>query len=242
MRELSIWCDSHAPPRDLGVFKSAAELHEAATVDTVESVSSGCELLECLASHTGENIDHLVIAGHGGPTWVLDDEYGVTTGTVRHEGQVHVHQVAQVLHGVMAKDGLISLAACLCSRSPAWFLQWKYGRQIGSDWGRRAYLPGGEASLSARIRDFMWWNGSSVRVRGHRAAGHATALALLAEHSGSAGAQCSTLFQRALPCVEPNLHARRWWVRTVTGDLACRWLMGDDRVESEIRAMWEMKK
>jgi len=222
----------------MGVFRSAAELRDASTVDTVESVSNGQELIDCIYDQKPEIFDHIVIAGHGGPTWILDDEYGVTRRTPLNDGQVSTHKLAMAISRVAGATVDISLAACLCSRSPAWFLHHKYGRCIGSDWGPRAYKPGGLASFSSSLRDWLWWHGCRCRIRGHRAAGHTTALALLAEHSGWPGEPCETLFLRALPDVQPTLLNRRKWVRLVTGKLAQRWLMFDDRVEKEIRLIW----
>lgn len=243
MRQLSIWLDAHCSRGDMGVFRSAAELATSTTIaPAVERVSNGHELLDVLRMQDRHSIDHVVIAGHGGTTWILDDEHGVTTGRPKHPDQVHIVSLAGSLANIMVSDGLVSLAACLCSRSPRWFLNWKFGRRVGSDWGMRAYQPGGEASFSARLRDYMYWHGRAVRVRGHRAAGHATALALLAEHRSNGvdgpGLPCVPLFKLALPEAQPTLYTRRWWVRTVTGSLAQRWLMGDDDVVGEIADLW----
>jgi hypothetical protein len=243
MNELSIWLDSHCSRGDVGVFRTAAELRAASTVDDVYPVSNGDELLALLADQPRHYYDHVVIAGHGGTTWILDDEYGVTTGAARNDGQVTVSAVARELARIMRQSDdrlpLVSLAACMCSRSPTWLLRSRLGRYIGSDWGTRAYLPGGDASFSARLRDYLHYFGCPARVRGHRASGHATALALLAEHSGGVGAggKCETLFGRCFPHTKPHIRMRRWWVKHVTGRLAQRWLMGDDSVESEIRSL-----
>lgn len=247
MREVSFWLDDHCPPGELGVFKSAAELQIACESDTVIAVSSGVELVRQVSQLEQRSTDKIVIAGHGGTTWLLNSRHGVTTAaeSATHRGQSAVRDLALAMAPVL--DGpspLISLAACMCSRSPTWLLRRQWGANIGSDWGQRAYLPGGQGSFSARLRDWLSYYGVHARVRGHRAAGHATALALLAEHratvSAPAGTPCETLFHRALGVVgiEPGLQARRWWVRRVTGRLAERWLLGDDRVEVEIRALW----
>jgi hypothetical protein len=240
--ELSIWADAHGTRGDFGVFRSAAELRgflrdQPGYTDGVISVSSGAQLLAVLDSLRGvERVGHLVLCGHGGTTWWLDDQHGVTTRAVRHRDQVSVRALAESLACVLTEDPLISLAACMCSRSPTSFLRARLGANIGSDWGRRAYTPGGQASFSARLRDALWYPyGIRARVRGHRAAGHATALALLAEHRWPAGEPCEPLYMRALDDVPPTRSNRRWWVETVTGLLAQRWLMGDDCVEVEIR-------
>ncbi len=245
MREVSIWLDAHCSRGDKGVFKSVAELADACVSDEVYSVGSGKALVDLAplvrkSKSTGdfELIDHLVIAGHGGSTWLLDDEHGVTTGKPRHRGQVSVPEFVDAWSPILSKKPLISLAACMCSRSPRWFLRWRW-QTVGSDWGRRAYLPGGQASISARIRDELWWRGHYADVRGHRAAGHASALALLAHHCDDAAGACEPLFALALPGVAPTLVVRRRWVRLVTGQLAARWLLGDDSVVEEIRNRWD---
>ena len=224
---LSFYLDSHASRGDIAVFRGVAG------PDGIP-VSTGRELVDRLRETPLESVDHLVISAHGGSTWLLDDEYGVTTRGPAHRGQVPTYELAEALAPVLTAHPIISLAACMCSRSPRWYLRQRWGT-VGSDWGRRAYLPGGQASLSARLRDGLQWHGIWARVRGHRAAGHASALALLAEHSGLAGTPCETLYGRALPDIEPTGRVRRWWTRTVTGQLAQRWLMGDDVVETEIR-------
>ena len=242
MNELSIWCRSHGSTGDYGVFRSAADLVAAGTSDTVVSVVSGADLLAVLESLQGETkFDRVVIAAHGGTSWLLDDLHGVTTRRRQYHDQVTVGELADSLAGVLADDPLISLAACMCSRSPTTWLREHLGR-VDSDWGPRAYRPGGQASFSARLRDSLWHLHSiRARVRGHRASGHATALALLAEHRVDAAdvcGPCTTLFERSLDTTPPDGPARRWWTRHVTGSLARRWLLGDDTVEGEIRAMW----
>jgi len=202
-------------------------------------------LLQTLRLQADDCYDHVVIAGHGGTRWIVDDQYGITSGPPRRSGQVSVVDVGRELARVLrGDDPVVSLAACMCSRSPSAVLRLleRLGRlgQIGSDWGRRVYEPGGLQSFSAWLRDSIVGHGQPVRVRGHRASGHATALALLAQHSGGLGEPCETLFGRALgPLgVEPTLLVRRWWTRHVTGRLAQRWLMGDDDVEVEVRVLW----
>lgn len=236
MREVSVWLDAHCSRGDRGVFRSAAELRDAGVSDEVYPVSSGDELLELgvsLASAEGSPVDHLVIAGHGGTTWILDDRHGATTRAPTHAHQVGVYELAKAWAPVLSDRCLVSLAACMCSRSPRWYLR-AMGR-LGSDWGPRAYKPGGQASFSARLRDALIWYGAShPRVRGHRASGHATALALLAQHGFPAASPCTSLFALACPGERPTLRMRRRWVRVVTGELAQRWLLGDDSVVAAI--------
>ena len=241
--ELSIWLDSHCSRGDMGVFRTVAELRDADVSDELIAVSSGRDLIDALAGMVARAdeplaIDHLVIAGHGGPTWLLDDEHGITTGRATHDDQVTVARLADAMAPILCRTPLISLCACLCSRSPTWFLRTKWGRDIGSDWGARAYLPGGQASLSARLRDELCYLGLVPRVRGHRASGHATALALLAEHRWPAAEPCEALWHLVHGDLEPTAARRRQWVRLVTGRLAERWLLGDDSAVDEIRARW----
>lgn len=235
---VAYWLDAGSK-RDRNTFRAVAESSEP---DTIEPVTSGRDLLRAICRCPPDTIDHVVIAGHGGTTWLLDSRRGVTTGDSSHPDQIRVFELAEEFGWSMRDGALISIAACLCSRSPTWWLRQRWGRHIGSDWGRRAYLPGGEASFSARLRDYLWWHGRSCRVRGHRAAGHASSLALLAEHRGGvdhpAGSQCDTLFDRTLPGVEPSLLVRRWWVKNVTGSLARRWLFGDDGSVLDIRSLY----
>jgi hypothetical protein len=240
-KEVSIWSSVHGTRGDLGVFKSAAELRGLGMTDTIAPCQDGRAVLALAEEQAFRSVGHLVIAAHGGTTWIIDDEYGLTTGRARRAGQVTVKEFVDVWAPYLTETPLISLAACMCSRSPTWFLRRKWGRDIGSDWGARAYLPGGQASISARIRDGLVWHGLFPRVRGHRAAGHATALALLSEHRFPAGDECAPLFQITLPGIEPSLLVRRWWVRHVTGMTAARWLMGDDSVIDEIRSAWSRR-
>lgn len=244
MRRLSVWSSQHGSPADLGVFRVAAEYATGTISHIVAPVKTGSDLIDLLRGLPCQSVDHLVIAGHGGTTWIIDDEHGVTTGAPQHPNQISVENLAHALMPILTDDGLISLCACMCSRSPRWYLQRRFGRYIGSDWGPRAYTPGGQASFAARLRDLLFWHGRFSRVRGHRAAGHATRLALLAEHCSdeftNPGSACETLFERALPDVVPDLHARMWWVRTVTGPLAERWLFGDEAVAGEIARRWEL--
>ena len=252
---IGIYAAAHATAADLGVFRSAV-----IDADCQASFAARCgsEILDICSRLPRDSVDHVVISGHGGPTWLLDDEHGISTGTIRRSDEESVGDLARELAPALRPGALVSLAACLCSRSPTWLLMQaaraaraahvaaggRMGRaaekaiSIGSDWGLRAYQPGGLASLSARLRDLFAWYDAPVRVRGHRAAGHAVACPILAEHSWPATDPCEPLFSRALPGVAPDGAARRRWAALVQGDLARRWLLGDDSVEAEIRARW----
>lgn len=238
-RTVAVWLDAHCSSGDRGVFYGVAARAIQDGGGEIFQISSGRELVALAPRiHSGELIDHLVIAGHGGSTWLLDDEHGVTTGRVRHDDQVTVDDLIDAWSPALAQEPLLSLAACMCSRSPRWYLRWRWAEAVGSDWGRRAYLPGGQASISARIRDQLWWHGHYAEVRGKRGSGHASGCALLARHRGEAGLACQSLFGLVFPGVEPTGPVRRRWVRLVTGELAARWLLGDDSVVEEIRERW----
>lgn len=234
-RRVSVWLGALCSAADQAVFRRAAQRAGG----EVYRVNDGQELVEL--GHQlegGEPIDRLVIVGHGGTTWLLHSRRGVTMRPrATHRRQVSVYDVARAWAPSMADGALISLAACLCLRSPRWWLRGQLGRVV-SAWGRRGYMPGGRASIGNRLHAAFHWRGSRVAIHGHRAAGHATRLAILARIDGTVGTRCEPLFQLALPEVEPTRAARRRWVDLVTGELAERWLLGDRGVEGEIRGRW----
>lgn len=241
MTELSIWLDSHCPPRDLGVFKSVAELRDAGVTDTIYSVSDGEELIDVILAQPRRSVDRVVIAGHGGTSWLLDDLYGVTTAEPRHRGQVSIWQFGRALALALRVDGeqipFVCLAACLTARSPAWYLRTRLGRHIGSDWGPRGYRPGGQYSFMWWLHNVLHYFGVSAELRGHLGSGHATGLSLLARQIGTPPCLNETLFSICFPKLEPTLMMRRWWTKNVTGLLAQRWLMRDDDVVDDILAL-----
>jgi hypothetical protein len=248
VRELSIWLDAHCPPGELGVFRTAAELQIACDADVVYSVSNGLQLLDVISKQPDRIYEQVDIAGHGGTTWLLHSRFGVTSAheAKAHLGQITVQELAKALAPkLVGESPLISLSACMCSRSPTWWLKKLFGENIGSDWGKRAYLPGGLASFSARLRDYLAWYGVHARVRGHRAAGHATALALLAEHkatvSNPTGTPCETFYGRCFPDIEPDKKMMKWWVANVTGQFAQRWLLGDDTAVEAVRNKYKYR-
>lgn len=233
MITVGAWLDS-GPRAERSLFRSIAEDR----ADVAHGVRTGRDLLELGEVFDGREVEHLVIAGHGGPDWLLSSRRGVTTARdARGDGQVSVMDLTAAWHGALARRPLISLAACLCSRSPRWWLRTHLGRVVSS-WGPRSYRPGGQASLSARLRDHLCWYGVHPRVRGHRAAGHASRLALLAEHRWPATSLCEPLWEQAHgQRLEPTLQRRRRWVELVTGRLAERWLLGEHCIE-DIREAW----
>lgn len=225
MPTVAIWLNDHCTGADRAVFggvcSRVAQREETHVVD----LGTGTELVELADTYPDGYVEHLVIAAHGGPTWILDDEHGLTTGDARKPGQETVWVFSKAWAPKLTKTPLISLAACLCSRSPRWFLRrkWDY---LGSDWGRRGYLPGGQASISARIRDYLIWHRCFAEVRGHRTAGHATYNPILARHADFAGKACESWWALENPGKDPTLSERRAWVSEKQGQPAEDWLLG----------------
>jgi len=230
---LSFWYDA-GPQSDRDVFRSVAETSDV-SVNIVAPVRTGLELLDVIIAQEKNSIDHVVIAAHGGTRWILNPRHGCVVRGDQQE-QIEVWELAKALEPVSKGHLLVSLAACLCSRSPNWFL--RATGQRGSNWGPRGYKPGGKSSFASNLRNHLVYYGCDARVRGHRASGHASHCSILAEHRGRAYTFCETLFGRALPNVKPTLKNRRWWTKNVTGDLAQRWLFGDNSVEKEILRLY----
>lgn len=204
---------------------------------------TGKEFVELAATLNPGSVDHLIVCGHGGSRWLLHPRTGISTTPqtrFRKLGQVDIGEAVAAWSPVLTKACLLSLAACLCSRSPIWWLKKFFGR-ILSGWGRRGYERGGQASISARFRDLLCYFGHRPKVRGHRTAGDLLRNSILAEHVEPVGSLCTPLSMLALPNVPVGIGLRRWWTRTVTGRLAERWLLGDDSVVEEIAGLWESR-
>jgi hypothetical protein len=212
---------------------------------------SGADLIRIAGEVSAGSVDHLVLVCHGTPTGFLHPGrgWGVHRWRERPPHLTSINHFSDAWAPVMMTwrltgddfvehvNPLISLCACLCSRSPHWHLTERYGRHV-SPWGPESYRDGGEHSIAAALRDAMLRRGVPVMVRGHTAAGHVTDLPLLREHGPIVGDTGHSLFRLALPGVEPTWSARRRWIRLVRGELARRWLLGDDTVVDEIRARW----
>jgi hypothetical protein len=228
MTTVAIYLDAHCTPGESSTFRGVCERVAEREPDTsIIHLHTGEELIDVAHHITPRTVDHLVIAAHGGTTWILDDQFGVTTGAPRYVGQVTEEAVADAWAPVLVEYPLISLAACMCSRAPSWWLRRKWGH-IGSDWGARAYLPGGQTSFSARFRDALCWYGVYPDVRGHRTSGHTTYNPILAKHHYHAGEPCISWFHMEHPGVTPTRSWRRRWVREKKGLPAEAWLMGWD--------------
>ena len=226
MTAVAVWLDGECTDREAATFQGVCDRVAAREPETlVVPLHSGEALVALAHEFDDRSVDHLVIAAHGGTTWILDDKFGLTTGKVKYAGQAAVSKFARAWARKMTLSPLVSLAACMCSRAPRWWLQRKFG-YIGSDWGARGYLPGGQASLSARIRDLLIWNGVFPQVRGHRTSGHTTKNPVLAVHAGNAGTACRSWWSLENPGLEPTARERRAWVRAKQGQASEDWLMG----------------
>jgi len=145
-------------------------------------------------------------------------------------------ELAEVLARKMKQGGLVSLCACLCSRSPRWRIRQLFGR-ILDPWSPQSYKDGGDASFSSRLCRTIDRIGKRVQVRGHVAAGHTINLALLRQHEGDE-AVGRALFQMVHGTgTKPTLRLRRQWNRIVRGRLAARWLLGLCEVDDVRRTL-----
>lgn len=223
--KIAVWLNNRSPGEAATFYGACARVKKHDPKTLIRGLHSGEALVALAYELDNHSVEHLIIAAHGGPTWILDAQCGLTTGAERFAGQVAVSRLVEAWAPKLTRSPLISLAACMCSRAPSWFLRQRWG-YIGSDWGARGYLPGGEASIAARIRDYLIWHGVFPEVRGHRTSGHATYNPILAVHSGHAGEQCRSWWSIENPGKDPTWSERRKWVREKQGQPAEDWLMG----------------
>jgi len=174
-----------------------------------------------------QSISHLAIFCHGSPYgFGKPGRFGVDVRS--RKNTILPLDFAEIWGPKLADDALISLAACLCSRNPTWYLKQIYG-EVVSPWGPASYKDGGIKSVAGVLsRSFQ----RPVRVRGHCAAGHTIYQALLRGHEGDGMGE--SLFGKILPGMEPTLYLRRKWQKNVKGELAARWLLGLGDVEETI--------
>lgn len=208
-------------------------------------VATGRQLLNAAKYHPDHSVSHHIIGGHGGSTWLLNSRHGVSVArTNKGPHQVDLDEFVDTWGPKYTKDVRISLAACMCSRSPHWYLKSVLG-QVVSAWGPRSYRGGGQASFSAKLRDRLIYDFNVFPdVRGHRSEGDMTFNALVSKHTFPAGETSQTLFELCFPDLEPIQPVRLKWTRKpekggiVLGPRAERWLLHDDTVIDEIRALW----
>uniref|UniRef100_A0A6M3LNH3 Uncharacterized protein n=1 Tax=viral metagenome TaxID=1070528 RepID=A0A6M3LNH3_9ZZZZ len=248
MRSAVIFLDVDSKPARLAeFFKVARDEHQA--LDCIAApypAHTGRTLIE-LAGRVAEDlqggppVEHLALIMHGSTTGILrpGSGQGLHVSASRHPGLYTVDEFARSWAPVLADGALISLCACLCARSPAWYLREAFG-SIPSSWGPVSYKAGGRRSFAGRMRDAFTKRGKSVRVRAHTVVGHVTYSPMLREFGPELGGDGVPLFELALPGIAPTLANRRRWVRLVRGQLARDWIMGvgDERVIERIRVAW----
>lgn len=202
-------------------------------------IVTGADLVEVASGLDYRSCDRLVVVCHGGPDWLVNSRRGVhaTRGEAPGVGRVSAARLAEALAPAMVPGGLVALAACLCARSPRWWLR-EAGEYTGNDWGPHAYRDGGARSFAATLRDELARRGAPVRVRGHGTVGHVTGNPILREFPPVVGVEGRSLFGLALPGVEPTAARRRRWIDLVKGEVAEAWLLGDDEIPGRIARAW----
>ena len=230
--------DDPSPAKKAEFERCAKRLRLELRALTMRAVLTGAELVRLGEDQEPRSIDHLIVIAHGGPDWLLNSRLGVhATRENARTGLVSAARLAEAWAPALRPGALVSLCACLCSRSPAWWLR-QAGGYTGNDWGPAAYRDGGASSFASTLRDELARRGCSVRVRGHATVGHVLHNPILREHGPDAGGVGRALFGLALPGVEPTAARRRRWIDLVRGTLAEAWLLGDDSVADRISRDW----
>ncbi len=221
----------------IAMGKRVAREHGVSDKD-LHFIHTGESAIALAERYGSREVEHLIVISHGGPDWLIDSRVGITTAKkAKRKGQVTVRELVGAWAPKCTVTLLVSLCACLCSRSPRWWMISFLG-QFFSGWEARGYKRGGEASFSAHLRDMFYWHSVFAIVRGHRTAGHALYNAILAEHRWTSGRKCIPLFELVFGALQqPSRAMRRWWTRNVTGNLAERWLLFQDTVVEEIRSL-----
>jgi len=150
---------------------STREFHRAATrvarkLDgEISFYSSGTDIYRAVVRH--ESLWHLVIVGHGSPTWIgMPGKYGIHRWI--HEPGVTIP--ASMLSWALKARGCeyVSLATCMSGASPKWYRTKLWGKHV-APWGKAAYSVGGKYSIASEIAVR-----SGACVRAHTTSGHTT--------------------------------------------------------------------
>ena len=224
---------------DSAEFRRAAEWWEQQTdpakVDVrLHPISSAKHMVDASDAYASESVARLVVFAHGTTNcFGKPGKWGVDTRPARWASSAFIAPAvfARAWAPVLEPDALVSLACCLCSRSPHWYLTKVYGSVI-SPWGPEAYRDGGLRSPAAQLALSLASEGRNLRVRGHCAAGHTIQQALLREHLASVDNGLGrSLFQKLRGAsAAANRVDRNLWQKVVRGNLAASWLLGlDDR-------------
>jgi len=227
-------------------FERAMELCGKELRDVLElevsviPVEHGADLTAAAAWFAKGGVRRLVLLGHGSPTWFLRPERaGLQRWLDRGEMVISCRTFAKAWAPILLPGAIISLAACMCSRSPHWYLNKTYGRVV-SPWGDESYLAGGEYSLAQSLVKRLYEEGADVVVRGHTAAGHCTDLAMIRSHMATqkkGRSLWALVTQGAKP---PTLAEKKKWHQIVRGMYARHYLLGlrDEIVLQELRSVF----
>lgn len=237
-------------PRRLTYFRDSANRVAAELdADGPFPLHTGRAFVDLAGRFDPSSVEQVIVCAHGGPTWLLHHRTGVASvARFPQLGQVSIEELVWAWAPVCTEQVLWSLCACLCARSPSWWL-WRHVGYVGSTWGPRSYKRGGQASFAARLRDQLVWHGHRPDVRGQRSAGDLLGNPIKARLTEPLKSQCVPLVELALPKEPITIGLRRWWTRkpkkgeelackVVKGRLAERWLLGDDSVPEEIAKLW----
>lgn len=187
-------------------------------------------MLRPARQYADKSLNRLVVFAHGTTTGLgRPGKWGVDTRPARWGRPggrfISPDDFAAAWAPKLAPGALVALAACLCSRSPHWYLIKLYGSAV-SPWGPEAYRSGGARSTSAAICAAFLEQGRRVRVRGHCAAGHTIHQALIRQHEPGE-AKGTSLFEIVHGHdFAPTPAARRTWQDVVKGELAASYLLG----------------
>ena len=113
-------CLDRDRPARMATFRRAAERAAAELGGELHHLHTGRALLELSDCFASRSVEQLVVCAHGGPDWLINGSAGIRIArTNRGPDQVTVAEFAAAWAPVLTERPLISLAACLCSRSPS---------------------------------------------------------------------------------------------------------------------------
>ncbi|MHC4644090.1 MAG: hypothetical protein ACYTBJ_01215 [Planctomycetota bacterium] len=228
------------PAKEREFYRIAARIAKLKHASHLIPAANGKQIVQGLRDVPDNSIEHLIMICHGGTQWLLTGRDGIYIDSPRSYSGLSLSVFAQVLIPKLTPAPFISLGACLCGRSPHWYLTRRWGKVL-SPWGAVSYKDGGKYSFAGILRNALALQGLHPTIRSHTAAGHCTALPLLREHDDKVMTDGRSLFSKILGSdVSPSLHARRWWVRAVRGHLAERLLLFDYSADLEIWEKWRL--
>lgn len=203
---------------------------------------TGQTLLDISDKFASCSVEHFVIVCHGFSDRLLSARAGVHV--VRHSppAVVDLDNLVHAWWRVLTPVCQISLCACMCSRSPTWWLRQKF-REVPLMWAPHCHSDGGAASFSARLRDRLARFGLNPTVRGHTTPAHVTHNPAGREHGPLAGIEGRSFFNQCLEEWDVRLtwaNCRRF-NNIAKGALAERWILFDDTAVEEIKDRWQRR-